>query len=384
MTTTQQQNNKNKINKNTIRKTILNSPIFQEFTIIRNIQPQTQETYATALAKYTQTQQITLDELIDEADQEEEQRIRQSRRKIQQRYTQFKQTLQEENYTNSTINRYIGHITTFYNTFHITTPQLPRNKTRKQTYKEIITTKDIQTVLEHAHNTKYKALILFMASSGTGRGETGNLTIQDFIDATKDYHHETKIEHVLTALHGREDIIPTWHIRRIKTDTPYFTFCTPEATKYILHYLSEQLLRKPLKAEDRLFGLTPESITETFKKFNDRSGFGWMNPTHRFFHSHGLRKFFATSMVSAGVSDMLVDFWEGRTIDPTHQAYFNPSPEQLKKRYSVAMDCVTILGDIRYTDITSEEKQELEELRRESVERERKIEWILETLNYKG
>ena len=359
---------------------IKNDITFQEFCMIRNIKEKTINGYIDTLRLYLKLHNASLSELVEEADMEEEERIRLSKTKLKKRLLLFKKYLQEQHYNNTTINTYLTRLKTIYNTFDITVPEIPRNKTRKPSYKELIQKEDIITALNHCNSNKHKAIILFMASSGTGAGETCNLTVQDFIDATSEYHHETSIENVIRVLWNREDIIPTWHVRRIKTGVPYITFCSAEATKAILVYLQELVLRKPVCNSDKLFGMLSRSLATYFERLNDKCGFG-RTETHRFFHSHGLRKFFATTMHSEGVSELMIDFWEGRTVKGTHSAYFNPSPEQLKRRYLNALNCVTIMSDVSYHDISSEEKQELERLREMESERDLKLQRLQEIVD---
>ena len=365
--------NKNKI---TIH-TVLEDPLYLEYCSIHNLKKSSKKAMAIGLKAYLVSQQeYALNILIDEADKEEEQQIRPKKRKVNKRLIYFKQWLQENNYRPQSINNYITQVRTFYSYFDITTTKLPKNKLRKPSYEDIIRREHIQIALDHCTSTKMKAIILFMASSGTAVNETSKITIQDFIEATRDYHHETRIENVIFALDGREDIIPTWSIRREKTDVPYYTFCTPEATKAIITYLKETLIRKGLKHEDKLFGIKKRGISSKYRRLNDDCNFGWVDNTHRFFHAHGMRKFFASSMLTEGVSELTVDFMEGRSVKKTHMAYFNLSPEQLKKRYITAMNCVTIQEDIEYHDITSAEKQELEMLRIKDKERDRQMKHI--------
>lgn len=368
---------KNKITQNEIK----NDLFFQEFCMTRNLKENTIRRYLSCLIVYVHVNNMTLTELIEEADAEEENHVRLSKTKLKKRILVFKKYLQDNNYNNSTINSYITAIKTVYSTFDITVPKIPRNKIRKQSYKEIIQKEDIITALNTCTNNKHKAIILFMSSSGTGAGETCNLTMQDFIDATSEYHNETQIEHVITALQNREDIIPIWHITRIKTGVPYFTFCSPESVQAILIYLKELLLKKPISNDEKLFGMRARALASTFERLSDKCGFGWISNTHRFFHTHGLRKFFATNMLSEGVSELVIDFWEGRTVKGTHSAYFNPSPEQLKRRYMNALNCVTIFEEVSYHDISSEEKQELERLRELDSERDLKIQRLQEIVD---
>ena len=373
--------NTNTQKKKITRKEIQNDLFFQEFCMTRNLKESTIQRYVACLLVYVKLHNKTLTELIEEADAEEENHVRLSKTKLKKRILLFKKYLQDNNYNNSTINSYITSIKTVYATFDITVPKIPHNKTRKQSYKEIIQKEDIITALNTCTNNKHKAIILFMCSSGTGAGETCNLTIQDFIEATSEYHNETRIEHVITALQNREDIIPVWHITRIKTGVPYFTFSSPESVKAIIIYLKELLLQRPITNDEKLFGMLSHTLAIIFERLNDKCNFGWVKNTHRFFHSHGLRKFFATNMLSEGVSELVIDFWEGRTVNGTHSAYFNPSPEQLKRRYMNALNCVTIMSDVSYHDISSEEKLELEQLREMESERDLKLQRLQEIVD---
>lgn len=82
-----------------------------------------------------------------------------------------------------------------------------------------------------------KAIILFMTSSGCAKRETLNITIQDFIDTTYEYHHKDNIDDVIEALHGRDDVVSSWRLRRQKTNKYYTPFSSPESTAEIIHYL---------------------------------------------------------------------------------------------------------------------------------------------------
>ena len=117
-------------------------------------------------------------------------------------------------------------------------------------YKDLPTKEDIKNSLKYA-NPVMRAVILFMSSSGCARRETLNITIQDFIDATKEYHNSNNIYDVLNELKDNDSIIPTFKIHRQKTNKHYYTFCSPEATTEIFYYLSN--IDKELKNEDKLF-----------------------------------------------------------------------------------------------------------------------------------
>jgi len=354
---------------------------FQEFCILRNLKKGSQNGYATILLRYLKCHQMTFKELIQEAEDEEETIPRLSKRKIKQRVIKYKIYMQENNYSNQTINDSITKIKTIYSHFDITTPKIPKNKTKKYNYTEIITKEDIQKALEHC-NLKMKAIILFMCSSGTAIKEVSNLTIQDFIDALDEYHDNEQIFLLVRELLKKDNLVPTFHITRQKTDTPYFTFCSPEATHYILLYLYDRLMNKGITSlDEKLFEVSSNTLIHNFRRLNDRCEFGWMRDTHRYFHSHALRKFFATSLLGAGVSELTIDFLEGRSISGVHGAYFKPSPKQLRQVYINALEYITILSEFRFNTINSDEKIELERYRIREKEMFKQIEHLEQIVN---
>ena len=372
--TTQTQNNN--------IETIYKNQLFKEFCMIRNLKKSSQKSYAVVLNSYTQIQQTSIDELIQEADDEEEQGIRISKRKIKTRLINYKMKLQEQKLSDRTINDRITKIRTFYAQFDITPPKITRNKVKViETYQHIIKPKQIRKAVQTSKNNKTRAIILFMASSGTAAQETSNITIQDFIDATREYHQETRIEQVIYALKHRDDIIPTWNIIRQKTQTPYFTFCSPEATQQILTYLAEELMKRELKPESKLFNISAQSIQTNFERLNDACMFGWKNDHCRFFHSHGLRKMFGSRLFDAGLSDLTIDFLEGRSVGDTKQAYYKPKPDELKKKYMRVLDKVTFFNNVEYHDITSSEKEELIRYREKEKVIDEKIRNMEQLLN---
>jgi len=48
------------------------------------------------------------------------------------------------------------------------------------------------------------------------------------------------------GLSTREHIIPTWHVERVKTGEPYFTFSSPESIEAILNYLKRREVKTNL------------------------------------------------------------------------------------------------------------------------------------------
>ena len=58
-------------------------------------------------------------------------------------------------------------------------------------------------------------------------------------------------------------MVPTFYLRRIKTDKWYYTFCSPEASQCIVKYL---LTRQNLKLGDKLFDFTYSTLLARFQE----------------------------------------------------------------------------------------------------------------------
>lgn len=174
-----------------------NNEILEEISIVRNHSEKTKEMYHQAVKQYCNLHQKTLEELITEADQEEEQGIRWKRRKLKKRLLQFRQYL-IKNYKKATIKSYFTKILVIYKYYDIEIGNLPPLTDKNIDiptpirYDDLLTHEEIDIVLKNT-NAKFNAIILFMTSSGSARVETMNLQVKDFIESTKPYHRSNDL-----------------------------------------------------------------------------------------------------------------------------------------------------------------------------------------------
>lgn len=357
--------------------------ILTEIKNTKDLSPNTMRNYKVILKLYPQFHQTSMTKLLEEADDEEEQRIRMKKRKIKQRILDFREHLQKQEKATGTINTRIATIKSIYRFYEIELPSIPDLKSRQkaETINDIPTKKQIKEAIQSTNNQRIKAIILFMSSSGCARNETLNITIQDFIDATREYHNEITIENVVNSLYNQDNIIPTFHMHRQKTNYPYITFCSNEAVHQIILYLRQRINKeKTIPPESKLFNIASHTLTDHFERINEKLGWG-QTGKRVFFHSHALRKFFATELLKADLDPLTIDFLSGRSIDKTREAYFKADPKKLKYKYMHFMQHITILEKTRFNDITSNEKQELEELRKERKKQEARLTKIEKYLN---
>lgn len=311
--------------------------LFEKFCKDRNIKSSTQKGYESALKCYENFQDESIENLFLEARAEENERIPLKDRKIKKRLVEFRSFLLNSNLSPNTSKTYFSKVKTFYLHFEFELPRLPQAK-----YDKIYETNylDLPT-REHIHEAllissiDVKAVILFMSSSGTAMAETLSLSINHFIQATQEYHNGGTIESILETLDRKSNIVPTFYLKRIKTDKYYYTFCSPEASSCIVKYLKT---RNGLKLEDPLFDFTHSQLFSMFQNINDKMKWGFKGK-YRFFRSHTLRKFHASNI---GLSTNYIDALQGRSKNKIHETYIKTNPSRLKEIYMSVMRNVMI------------------------------------------
>lgn len=321
---------------------------FEQFCKERNIKPETIKGYRTTINHYTSYYEMTLEELIDEAINEENDiEIKKRQRSIKTRLLQFRTHLTTEtDLKASTVVNRMQKLMAIYNHFDVELPNLPplqTNEVNETTYYDLPTKKQISMAFDVA-GIRVGSLILFIASSGTGRRECANMKIKDFIQACSQYTTKETLEEILEELYASiEPVVPTFYLCRQKTRKKYYTFCTPEASRAIVEWLMLRLEicnanDKELSMEDSLWDLTTRQISYHMQNVNDELKFGFKGP-YRFLRPHSLRKFHASNI---GLSQENIDLLQGRSRDVVHATYIKTNPELLKKTYMSVMENVTI------------------------------------------
>jgi len=320
---------------------------------------------------YSDYQGLTLDELLEEADNEEEQGIRWKRRKLKTRLISYMNHLKKEMLLSSA-KTYFSTIKAFYTHHEIEIGTLPRWNTRNANLSQPIHPDDmlskeiIREALKIANST-LRPIILLEASSGMTRSDVLGLTINDFLKATSEYHQQDNIqEAVKVMLSFDQDIIPTFHLRRSKNNKYLVTFCSPEATVEICKYLQlrdqrNKKYHRPLLSNiDRLFKIHPSTYIDKFTELNNALNRGKCG-TYGQFRGHMLRKFHATSLEKHGMSRPLVNVLQGKSNNAVDDVYFLEDTETLRHEYIQAMQGVLIYTDVKEITMYSPEYQKLEQ-----------------------
>ena len=226
---------------------------------------------------------------------------------------------------------------TIYRHFEITIPTLPYYSTKNArhtspvNYSELPDREILSECLQVA-TPLVRAIILFMSSSGMSRIDVLNLTINDYLEATSEYHdHQESVKYAIKDMLD-QDIIPTFYLTRQKTGQDYFTFCSHEATKSINSYL---LTRNEILTKDKpLFKINERYINMAFQRLNGYFGLGKCGDNYNRLRPHMLRKFNASQLAEAGMSTEHINLLQGRKVSGVaHEHYIRIKPETLREEY---------------------------------------------------
>lgn len=318
----------------------IDDPLIQQFFKERGLRPSTFQGYTSSLKLYLPMCGFTsAEEMIKEALEDEKNHVPIKEARITQHLRDWKIYLQDYPTikTAHTLHTYFTKIETFYRHFNVTVPQRPPMSIKSEyhvTYYDLPDKQMIETAIDQS-DLQLKAIIYFMSSSGTAKAETLSITVGKFIDSLRDYTTQKDPQTVVNELHGRRDIIPVISLTRIKTNVPYYTCCSSEATYYILEYMKQH---NRYKREEPLWSMNSTMIMKRFSTLNDNNQWGRIGPYRRF-RTHTLRKFHASNL---GCSFDIINTLEGRTNGTIHETYVKQKPEQIKKVYMEYMHNVMI------------------------------------------
>jgi integrase len=320
--------------------------MIERFHRERNHSQNTIKNYNRSIHYYEQLTQHTIEECIEIAETEEQNNIRWKNTQTRKWLLQYREQLYTK-YNVTSAQTYLTVIITFYRHYEITIPTLPYYSTKHLRHTTPINYSDLpdRELLQEClliSNPLVRSLILFMSSSGVSRIDVLNLTIQDYLDATKDFHnHPESVKYAVKEMQDT-DVVPTFHLRRQKTGQSYFTFCSHEACKSINDYILTRTDK--LTRTQPLFKINKRYINTVFERLNDYLMLGKVGNYNRL-RPHMLRKYHASQLNQGKYKLSLdeVDVLQGRAKDSTRASYFLSNPEDLKRKYCLNMGELLIL-----------------------------------------
>ncbi len=331
-----------------------------------NPKAHTERNYLLALQIYTDFLNKSPEDLITEAEGEAGILMRQ--RHIKSYLINFRKYLQDSR-APTTIKSYTTGVISFYSSFDIELPKLPRQKNRTSTLdknNKVPNKEDLAAVLKIC-DVLEKAILLTGASSGLSAAEICNLKVKDF--------------------NYDEDYITTLELTRQKTGVRFCTFLSPECTHAILDYLDfrnregktkrcvQHEKQKVLSDENYLFikrhipatfsaslddnerALDLESLVKLYRGISTKARKNTPIGTWNYIRSHTTRKFFNSSLYNAGCQAWAVEYFMGHSMNTTQAAYYRPDISKLKAIYKKFIPYLTISTNLDV--LQSQEFQDL-------------------------
>ena len=341
----------------------MNDPVFKTFCRQRKLSKGSIKIYHNALSKYCEFTGMTLSELLEEADTDERQGKPWKERRLKDRLLNFKIYLIENEYVNSTVHDYVKKVKSFYRhhyiEIHVINEKAKGKKYNPITFTELPNTKILKKAIDLSPNPLIKAFILFLSSTGLSKVDALNLTIKDWLISVSEYtNNETDIYKTINILRKREDVVPTFSMRRQKTKKFFTTFCSPEAVTAVCNYLESRT--DQLTPKSKLFKKSNAWFDEQFHELNDKLELGKTDNGYIILRCHNLRKFHSTSLKNDGLSIDFVNALQGKSKTAVDEVYFLDDPETLKQEYIKHLNCLTVNMDVNNIDFKSQEYLELE------------------------
>lgn len=380
--------------------------MLERFYEEKGLSKSTKKHYNASVSLYEKICGKSLDDLLEEADFEERQRLPWKERKLKSYLVEFRNYLYA-NKSEGTVNTYLGDIKGIYRHFELELHKLPSfnskqiNHTYIKRYEDIPNKQEIIDAYYEANNV-VKNIILFASSSGISKVDILNLKVIDFIIACKEYFQIIDKEFpktdslldLLYALKKEEYVIPFFEGNRQKTGTRYTTFCSPESFEHILQYLigrdakirkayedadKNENLAERLYEEDKLFDISYSNLTATLRRINYKLGLGKVGYATKF-RCHQLRAYQASTLLNVQSDDKFteseIDALQGRRADKTHRAYLIESKTKLYKKYVACVDELMLFKSIHTIDNQAYEQLKTENnlYKKEIIKNESKLE----------
>lgn len=323
--------------------------ILNEIFIERNSSENTQKSYQRAVNNFELYFDKQLGEILIIAETEEDQRIPWRKSTLREYLIEFRGYLYNK-YKSKSAKLYLTLIMSIFRHYEFVIPKLPRFSEDIEVIPILLEDIPDREMLQKCLDISsplVTAFALFTSSSGMSRRDALNLKVKDYLEATKEYHNTmNNVSLAIKEMNTCEiDIIPVFeHLIRQKTNLPYFTFCSPEAAEAINNYLITRKVLvwdetgkitgvRDVTPEDELFDVSYQWIGDLFEEINEKLNLGKAGRYNRF-TIHMMRRYHATQLYEAGMSEDKINLLQGRTPKSViHESYIRVKLDDLKKEY---------------------------------------------------
>lgn len=317
--------------------------------------------------------EYTPETLLKEAEEEQSSGKILRQRKITSHIISYIGHLEEIGNSPGTFNNRLSAILSFYETFDVETPFIAKKKGNTVLEKNqgpILTREEISKMIDVA-NLRDAVIVYTMSLTGLAQNEIRKLTIRKIANSIEKEIGRpiNNLQELLDSEREIKETFLTLYIKRQKSNHLHFCFLPPEAHKRIFAYLKARLESKNPKIHPEIDGLvfvnrygdklTTSGFTKIFTKLGERNSFSHQGGAFRKHRSHGLRKYFI-STISNNTGDLaLADYLAGHVPDRISQAYNAPDEKKYLERYKQAYSFLSI-DEIKMKDFKSPEFKKIE------------------------
>lgn len=348
----------------------------------RNSSDNTRKSYRDTVRLFERVMEESLSELVVIAEKEQANNTAWKYQTLRSQLVKFRAYL-FENYKIRSARMHLTRIIAIFRHFEISVEKLPyfsskQGETSLPINPDKLIDRNILKLCINTANPLIKAATLFMSSSGLSRVDTLNLKVNDFLNATEEYHSNTNLNDILIELQNCDGAVGYWqNLKRQKTGNIYYTFSSPESTIAIAQYL---LTREHLTTNSQLFRISYKYLNQMFKEINDHLNLG-KNGSYSTFTPHMLRRYHATKLIEAGMSESKVDLLQGRKpTSVAYQSYVKIKPSKLREEYILCLPHLVVEDSAAVKTERDIMKMELDEVNTKNIELKNNIQYIWQEL----
>ena len=293
---------------------------------VTKLSSNTQKGYQTAINKYEQFHGMSIDQLVEEALDEQTKGVAPHLLSVIDRIESFQEDLVQKNHCHGSRREYIE-------------------------YKDILTKDEIKLALGYMRPPA-KARAYTIIQGGLSNEECEHLTTRSFIDELYKYH---QCNNDIDALHWlanpNNPVLWVTKLIRQKTQKPYYAIIGAEAVN---HIASAKLYEKDLPSNhgeipEKLLDIEKDSFMGVCRRINHKLGWGLLAEESKL-RSHNLRRFHATringSVLSyeehSKLSYQEIDEMQGRGKTNVQDTYIKSNPLEQKLLYAKVMNNLSL------------------------------------------
>lgn len=328
---------------------------------LNSMSTNTQKSYTMAIRKYESYTNMSIQELVCEALEEQTEQVPPHLLKIIERLEGFQEELIQQGLVHGTIREYMGKIKSIYHKNRVAIPYIeplnPKRTKRREyiEYKDVLTKEEIKQALHHMR-LPAQARTLAMVQGGLSNEECEHLTLSSFINDTKCYHKkEDPVEALKWLANENHPIIWITKLIRVKTHKPYYAVIGSEAVNKIAEAKLYEMTLPAYTESDKLLSMNKNSFGRLCRKINDKLGYGKVADESKL-KPHNLRRFHSTYIRGSALtyeenvrlSNSQIDELQGRGKTATQDTYIKSNPLEQKLIYAKVMNNLSLWHEYTY------------------------------------